>query len=76
MLKQERIECRLVSTFFHISKTSGVDRHNFDADPGSDPNPTFHFDADPDLDPGHTPSFTHLGKSYFFYFHLPHSQFT
>ncbi len=40
-----------------------VDRHRFDADP--EPEPTFHFDADPDPDP--TPSFTHVGKSDFFF---------
>jgi hypothetical protein len=33
-----------------------------------DPDPTFHFDADPDPDP--TTSFTHVGKSEFFYFLL------
>ena len=36
-----------------------------DADPDGDP--TFNFDADPDPDP--TLSFTHVGKSYFFYFY-------
>jgi hypothetical protein len=35
-------------TCFNISKISVVDWHNFDADWGSDPNPTFHFDAKPD----------------------------
>jgi hypothetical protein len=44
---------------FYISKTSVVDRHNFDVDPDSDPKPTFHFAADPDPDQDLTPSFTH-----------------
>ncbi len=43
-----------------------MDRHSFDTDPN--PDPTFHFDADPDPDP--TTSFTHVGKSEFFYFYL------
>ncbi len=42
---------------------SFVDPHHFDVDP--DPDPTFNFDANPDLDP--TPSFTHVGKSEFFF---------
>jgi hypothetical protein len=54
---------------------SVVDRHCFEADPESDPN----FDVDDDTDPGRhqnnadppaepNPSFTHVGKSEFFYF--------
>ncbi len=58
-----------------------MDQHCFDADP--DLNLNFHVDAapDPDPDPGPvwhqndadphanpTPSFTHVGKSYFFYY--------
>jgi hypothetical protein len=38
-----------------------MDRNRFDADPDTDPDPTFHFDAIPDPDP--TPSFTHGGKT-------------
>ncbi len=52
-----------------------MDRHCFEADPESDPN----FDVDDDTDPGRhqnnadppaepNPSFTHVGKSEFFYF--------
>jgi hypothetical protein len=62
-----------------------VDRHRFDADP--DPDPNFHVDADPDpnldwhqnnADPrvDLSPSFTHVGKSeYFFYFYTQHCHF-
>jgi hypothetical protein len=61
-----------------------VDRHRFDADPK--PEPSFHFDADPEPEPSfhfvadpvpdRTPSFTHVGKSYFCYFNLNRCQFT
>jgi hypothetical protein len=50
-----------------------VDQHRFDADP--DPDPNFHVDASPGPDPDPdwhqcadpTPSFTHVGKSDFYF---------
>ncbi len=52
-----------------------VDRHRYDADPNPnflvdlDPDPDWHQnDASPHADP--TPSFTHVGKSFIFYFFI------
>jgi hypothetical protein len=46
-----------------VIRQPGVHRHRFDADPDLDP--TFPFDTDPDPSP--IPSFTHIGKSEFFW---------
>ncbi len=60
-----------VNKYWHLS-SSVVDRHSFNAVPdfrvGADPDPDWHQnDADSHADPN--PSFTHVGKSdFYFYF--------